>query len=316
VVGQGLFGRGQTVHAVEDVSLSIAPGETLGLVGESGCGKSTLGRTLLRLIEPTSGTIRVEGRDITHLSPKELRPLRRRMQVIFQDPFSSLDPRMTIRETLAEPLRIHKLCNSRNEETATIGALLDQVGLKPEALDRYPHEFSGGQRQRVGVARALAVRPAFIVCDEPLSALDVSIQAQIINLLLNLRDTHQVSYLFISHDLEVVRFISHRIAVMYLGRIIEVGPSQAVATARLHPYTRALLGAAPIAEPGAAPKRRLLLEGDVPSPLAPPSGCAFHPRCSRAVTGKCDREIPKLASVASCANPREQHLVACHFPGE
>lgn len=310
IIGEGLFGRGHCVHAVENVSLRIAPGETLGLVGESGCGKSTLGRTLLRLIEPTSGKIRLDGQDITKLPLKALRPLRKRMQIIFQDPFSSLDPRMTIRETLTEPMRIHRLNSSRDEERTALARLLDRVGLKQEALDRYPHEFSGGQRQRIGVARALAVEPGFIVCDEPLSALDVSIQAQIINLLLELRDTLNVSYLFISHDLEVVRFISHRIAVMYLGRIVELGPAEGVARARLHPYTRALLGAAPIAEPGAAPKQRQLLQGDVPSPISPPSGCAFHPRCSRAVAGKCDREIPQLIERTGRAN----HQVACFFP--
>jgi oligopeptide/dipeptide ABC transporter ATP-binding protein len=309
VVGQGLFGRGKRVHAVENVSLAIAPGETLGLVGESGCGKSTLGRTLLRLIEPSSGRIRLDGQDITTLSTKKLRPLRRRMQIIFQDPFSSLDPRMTIRETLTEPMRIHRLYASVDEERAALNHLLDRVGLKQEALDRYPHEFSGGQRQRIGIARALAVEPGFIVCDEPLSALDVSIQAQIINLLLDLRDKLNVSYLFISHDLEVVRFISHRIAVMYLGRIVELGPTEHVARNRLHPYTKALLGSAPIAEPGAKPKHRILLEGDVPSPLAPPSGCAFHPRCSRAVLGKCDREVPELVQLSG----RPNHQVACFF---
>jgi oligopeptide transport system ATP-binding protein len=309
IVGQGLFGSGKRVHAVENVSLAIAPGETLGLVGESGCGKSTLGRTLLRLIEPTNGRIRLDGRDITALSTKELRPLRRRMQIIFQDPFSSLDPRMTIRETLTEPMRIHRLYRSIDEEHAALEQLLERVGLKQEALDRYPHEFSGGQRQRIGIARALAVEPGFIVCDEPLSALDVSIQAQIINLLLDLRDKLNVSYLFISHDLEVVRFISHRIAVMYLGRIVELGPAEQVAKTRLHPYTKALLGSAPIAEPGAKPKHRILLEGDVPSPLAPPSGCAFHPRCSRAVLGKCDREVPELVELSG----RPNHQVACFF---
>jgi oligopeptide/dipeptide ABC transporter ATP-binding protein len=299
------------VHAVEDVSLEVGRGETLGLVGESGCGKSTLGRTLLRLIEPTSGTIHVEGRDITHLSAKALRPLRRRMQVIFQDPFSSLNPRMTIRQTLTEPLRIHGLYASKSDENRAITTLLDQVGLKRDALDRFPHEFSGGQRQRIGIARALAVKPAFIVCDEPLSALDVSIQAQIINLLLDLQQAHGVSYLFISHDLEVVRFISQRIAVMYLGRIVEVGPAQAVATERLHPYTRALLSATPVAEPGSARKTRVLLEGDVPSPLAPPEGCAFHPRCARAERGKCDREVPQLLPLG-----KKGHEVACFFPGQ
>jgi oligopeptide/dipeptide ABC transporter ATP-binding protein len=234
------------------------------------------------------------------------------MQIIFQDPFSSLDPRMTIRETLTEPMRIHRLYTSREDEQVALLALLNRVGLKPDSLDRYPHEFSGGQRQRIGIARALAVKPGFIVCDEPLSALDVSIQAQIINLLLDLRETLGVSYLFISHDLEVVRFISHRIAVMYLGRIVEIGPSEQVAKNRLHPYTQALLGAAPVAEPGAVPKRRVLLEGDVPSPLDPPPGCAFHPRCSRAVRGKCDKEVPRLVNLST---ENRDHQVACFFPG-
>ena len=310
VVGQGLFGHGHLVHAVEDVSIAVAPGETLGLVGESGCGKSTLGRTLIRLIEPTRGRICVEGRDITHLRTDELRPLRRRMQIIFQDPFSSLDPRMTIRETLLEPIRIHRLHGDKASQETAVHQLIERVGLKPEILGRYPHEFSGGQRQRIGVARALSVQPRFIVCDEPLSALDVSIQAQIINLLLDLRDTLNVSYLFISHDLEVVRYISHRIAVMYLGRIVEIGPAESVATRRLHPYTQALMGAAPIAEPGAPPRRRVVLAGDVPSPLDPPSGCAFHPRCSRAKLGKCDREVPTLQTDGDSA-----HQVACFYPG-
>jgi oligopeptide transport system ATP-binding protein len=310
-VSAGFFGKARRVHAVEDVTLSIAPGETLGLVGESGCGKSTLGRTMLRLIEPTSGRITLQGQDITRLPAAELRKARRQMQFIFQDPFSSLDPRMTVREIVAEPLRIHRLCSDRASELVTIRRLLDRVGLKVEALDRYPHEFSGGQRQRIGVARALAVEPAFIVCDEPLSALDVSIQAQIINLLLDLRESLGVGYLFISHDLEVVRYISHRVAVMYLGRIMEIGPTRQLTERRLHPYTRALLSAAPVAEPGRK-QQRLLLTGDVPSPLTPPKGCPFHPRCPRHVPGTCDAEVPALREV----DVGSAHRVACYFPGD
>jgi oligopeptide transport system ATP-binding protein len=307
----GWFGRGRLVHAVEDVTLSIAPGETLGLVGESGCGKSTLGRTILRLIEPTRGRIHLQGTDITHLPQAELRRMRRQMQVIFQDPYSSLDPRMTIREIVAEPLRIHRLCTSRDSETASVSQLLERVGLKADALERYPHEFSGGQRQRIGVARALAVQPAFIVCDEPLSSLDVSIQAQIVNLLLDLRESLGVGYLFISHDLEVVRYVSHRIAVMYLGRIVEIGPTRSLTERRLHPYTSALLSAVPVAEPGYK-RRRLLLHGDVPSPLCPPTGCPFHPRCPRAIAGTCDAAVPMLREV----DPGSDHRVACYFPGD
>lgn len=308
----GWFGPSRVVRAVEDVSLQIAPGETLGLVGESGCGKSTLGRTMLRLIEPSAGRIRLRGQDITSLGPRELRRLRRQMQIVFQDPFSSLNPRMTIREIVREPLRIHRLCPDRDAEERMVLRLLERVGIRVDALDRYPHEFSGGQRQRIGVARALAVEPALIVCDEPVSALDVSIQAQIINLLLDLRDSSNIAYLFISHDLEIVRFISHRIAVMYLGRLVEIGPAQQLVERRLHPYTRALLGSAPVADPQGAHRVRPLLQGDVPSPLAPPRGCPFHPRCPRFRAGTCDDQMPELGAL----EPGSVHRVACYFPGE
>ncbi|HEY5955274.1 MAG TPA: oligopeptide/dipeptide ABC transporter ATP-binding protein [Polyangiaceae bacterium] len=307
VLGGGFLGQSRRIHAVNDVSFCVSPGETLGLVGESGCGKSTLGRTMLRLIEPTCGQIYLRGQEITHASFRELRALRRQMQIIFQDPFSSLDPRMTVQQIIAEPLRIHHLCANRAAEVLAVRTLVERVGLKPEALTRYPHEFSGGQRQRIGIARALAVEPSFIVCDEPLSALDVSIQAQVINLLLDLRDTLNVGYLFISHDLEVVRYLSHRIAVMYLGRIVEIGPTRQLVQQPLHHYTNALLSAAPIADPSQK-KRRVTLMGDVPSPLKPPNGCPFHPRCPRHQPGTCDVEVPALRELAS------NHRVACHFP--
>jgi oligopeptide transport system ATP-binding protein len=307
LLGGGFWGQPRRIFAVSDVSFEVSPGETLGLVGESGCGKSTLGRTLLRLIEPTAGRIFVNGRDITSVSFRELRALRRQMQIIFQDPFSSLDPRMTVQQIVAEPLRIHGLCANRAAEADAVRTLLGRVGLKLEALSRYPHEFSGGQRQRIGIARALAVSPSFIVCDEPLSALDVSIQAQIINLLLDLRDALNVGYLFISHDLEVVRYLSQRIAVMYLGRIMEIGPTRPLAQHPLHPYTQALLSAAPVADP-TQKRHRLALSGDVPSPLNPPTGCPFHPRCPRHKPGTCDTQVPELRELSP------QHQVACHFP--
>ncbi len=311
-VQPGFFARtSKVVRAVDGVSLRVRRGETMGLVGESGCGKSTLGRLLLRLIEPSFGRVVFEGRDILPLRAGEMRPLRRRMQIIFQDPYSSLNPRLTVREAVSEPIRIHKLATSRSDEEAQVEALLKKVGLRPEVMDRYPHEFSGGQRQRIGIARALAVRPDFIVCDEPISALDVSIQAQIVNLLEDLQDELGVAYLFISHDLNVVEHVSDRVAVMYLGKIVERAPSRALYEAAHHPYTRALLGAIPSADVTSAKKRlRVVLQGDVPSPIDPPSGCAFHPRCPRAVKGTCDRDTPELAARAD--DPH--HYVACWNP--
>ena len=308
-VRKGMFSRTRFVHAVDAVSLYVRPAETLGLVGESGCGKSTLGRTLLRLIEPTYGRIVFDGRDITGLSQRQLRPLRRRMQIIFQDPYSSLNPRMTVRSIVGEALSIHKLVSSRSEEEARIESLLLRVGLRAEAMNRYPHEFSGGQRQRIGIARALAVEPDFIVCDEPISALDVSIQAQIVNLLLDLQDEYRLSYLFISHDLKVVEYVSHRVAVMYLGKIVELAPAASLYEKRHHPYTRALLSAIPVPDPQHR-RLRVLLEGDVPSPIEPPAGCAFHPRCPRAEKGKCDVEAPPLEELEAGT----RHRVACFHP--
>ena len=301
------IGRGHAeLRAVDSVTLDVMPGETLGLVGESGCGKSTLGRLLLRLQEPTSGRICFEGQDITDLSQSALRPFRSKMQIIFQDPYSSLNPRMTVQAALSEALRVHAMVSSASEEQQRIAALLDRVGLRPEHMRRYPHEFSGGQRQRIGIARALAVSPTFIVADEPVSALDVSIQAQIVNLLSDLQEELGLSYLFIAHDLHVVEHVSRRVAVMYLGRIVELATSAQIYEKPRHPYTEALLSAAPEPDPK-APRRRLLLEGDVPSPLDPPSGCTFHPRCPIAEKGLCDREVPVLRAV------EPGHEVACHL---
>jgi oligopeptide transport system ATP-binding protein len=281
----------------------------MGLVGESGCGKSTLGRVMLRLVDPTFGRVSFDGDDITHLSQRALRPLRRRMQIIFQDPYSSLNPRMTVREIVGEAISIHKLAKTRAEEEERIAQLLERVGLRADAMDRYPHEFSGGQRQRIGIARALAVEPEFIVCDEPVSALDVSIQAQIVNLLVELQETMGIAYLLVSHDLQIVQHLSHRVAVMYLGKIVERGPAERVYEEPRHPYTRALLAAAPRPDPDRK-RVRLVLEGDVPSPIDPPPGCAFHPRCPRAITGTCDRDVPRLEETSHGSG----HKVACWNP--
>ncbi|HWL87804.1 MAG TPA: dipeptide ABC transporter ATP-binding protein [Polyangiaceae bacterium] len=309
-VRTGMFAsKTQLLRAVDGVSLRVRRGETMGLVGESGCGKSTLGRLILRLIEPTYGRVVYDGKDIGRTTASEMRPLRRKMQIIFQDPYSSLNPRMTVHDIVAEALRIHKLATSRDDETAKVVELLKKMGLRSDVLRRYPHEFSGGQRQRIGIARALAVQPEFIVCDEPISALDVSIQAQIINLLTELQEELGLSYLFISHDLRVVEHVSHRVSVMYLGKIVEQGTADQVYESTLHPYTRALMAAVP--EPDPEKKRvRLVLEGDVPSPLAPPSGCAFHPRCPRVVRGTCDKETPPLEEIDTGSG----HRVACWNP--
>lgn len=306
----GAFSRGtRFVHAVDGVTLKVRRGETMGLVGESGCGKSTLGRLMLRLVEPTYGRIIYGGEDITMTSQSALRPLRRKMQIIFQDPYSSLNPRMTVREIVGEAIRIHRLAATRADEEKMITDLLDKVGLRAEAMGRYPHEFSGGQRQRIGIARALAVQPEFIVCDEPISALDVSIQAQIINLLQDLQEQLGLSYLFISHDLKVVEHVSHRVSVMYLGKIVEQATSDDLYDHAFHPYTRALLSAVPVVDP-AKRKLRVLLEGDVPSPVDPPDGCAFHPRCPRAIKGTCDKEVPMLSELDHGTG----HKVACWNP--
>lgn len=293
------------VKSVDGVSLNLRFGETLGLVGESGCGKSTLGRTIMRLYEPTAGCIEVCGQDITHLKGKSLRESRSSCQMIFQDPYASLDPRMPVYDLLAEPLRTHKLCQNRQELTAKICELMTLVGLSPSYIRKYPHEFSGGQRQRIAIARALAIRPKVLVCDEPVSALDVSIQAQIINLLQELQSQLGLSYLFIAHDIGVVRHIAHRVAVMYLGKVVEIADTEALFKEPRHPYTQALLSAVPIADPQRERTReRTILKGELPSPLTPPSGCSFHTRCPQAKAA-CKERVPSLKKVAP------NHEAAC-----
>ena len=292
------------VYAVDGVSFTVKSGETLGLVGESGCGKTTAGRAVLRLTEPTSGSIQVDGTEITGLSKAELRPYRRQMQIIFQDPFSSLNPRQTAGDIVGEPLLVHGVANTK-ERQEQVSALFARVGLRPAQMSNYPHQFSGGQRQRIGIARALALGPKLIVGDEPVSALDVSIQAQVINLLMDLQRERQLSYLFISHNLAVVEHISHQIAVMYLGRIVEYADTRSIFTRAQHPYTEALLSAVPVPDP-AIKRQKRVLQGDVPSPVKPPSGCHFHTRCPYA-EARCKVESPPLREIAP------GHHVSCHL---
>ena len=299
-VTKGMFAKKQIVKAVDDISFDVYPNETFGLVGESGCGKSTLGRTIVKLYDPVAGSIEFQGKDILHLKGKDLKDFHKNMQMIFQDPYASLNPRMTVGEIIAEPMRIHKMYDNDDKKIEErVVELLKVVGLKPDHIRRYPHEFSGGQRQRIGIARALALNPKFIVCDEPISALDVSIQAQVVNLLGNIKKELGISYLFIAHDLSMVKHISDRIGVMYLGHMVECGPSNDVYHNPLHPYTMALLSAIPIPDPKIAKTReRIVLEGEIPSPINTPTGCPFSTRCPKA-TERCKNEVPVPVQVGS-----------------
>ena len=302
-----MFGGAQLfVQAVDDVSFSIAPGETLGLVGESGCGKTTLGRAIVRLVEPTAGRVLFEGEDVAAMSGSKLRARRRKFQMIFQDPFSSLNPRLTVEDIIGEALDIHGLADSAAARRARIADLLKAVGLDAVYAQRYPHEFSGGQRQRIGIARALAVEPKLIVCDEPVSALDVSVQAQVINLLQDLQQQHGIAYLFIAHDLAVVEHISRRAMVMYLGKVVELADAKEIIRAPKHPYTQALISAVPEVDADSK-RKRIVLPGDVPSPIHPPGGCRFHPRCPVAEKPRCETTAPEMRTISN------QHQASCHL---
>ena len=305
-VKSGIFSKARSLKAVDGVSFSIAQGETMGLVGESGCGKTTVGRTILKLYEATGGSITYKGTDITGFDDQEMRPYRRKMQMIFRDPYTSLDPRMNVEAIISEPIRALKLC-SEGDRRDRVRELIQMVGLKADHLNRYPHEFSGGQRQRIGIARALAAEPEFIVCDEPISALDVSIQAQVINILEELQHKFGFTYLFISHDLSMVRHISHQVGVMYLGNLIEYAQVDELYDNMLHPYTKSLISAVPVADPNQARQnKRIVLQGDVPSPIDPPPGCPFRARCAYAKE-ICGREKPELKKI------NDDHMVACHL---
>lgn len=307
-IGGNLLGRGKsTLRAVHDVSFEVAAGQTLGLVGESGCGKSTLGRAVLRLHEPTSGTVELDGRPVTGIDAKALHARRREMQIIFQDPYASLNPRRTILDTLMEPLDLHNI-GAPSERRARVEKLIEIVGLRKQALSRYPHEFSGGQRQRIGIARALTLQPKFIVADEAVSALDVSVQAQVLNLIRELQDEFGIAFLFISHDLAVVQHISHQVGVMYLGQMVELAEAETLFAQPKHPYTRALMSAVPVPDPHTE-SQRIVLSGDVPSPLSPPSGCPFHTRCPDAMP-HCKEQEPDNHD---CGTPEQAHWVRCHL---